>query len=390
MRLSLALLPFLLVVSSWAHPEIKPEAMENLVRIAAENHSDALVVWQDGRLHTEVYFGLEPHKVEAMSVTKSVVNLAIGRLITTGKLTSIDTPVSDFYPEWKQGRKAAITVRHLLSHTSGLQTESPTSKEIYPAPDFVQLALAAELAADPGSAFLYNNKAVNLLAGIVAEADGRPLDDFLSQELFSPMGITDFTWSKDPKGNPHAMSGLQILPGDLAKLGQLVLDRGRWNGNVLISADWFAESLQPAQSFMPNSGLLWWLVPERMSFVIDEGHIKEFLAKGVQQDFVDKARHLVGRYDSAEAYIAALEKGLGTDWRRQQAEILAPLDLRMSDKEMHGIQAYEANGDGGQFLVIVPSSRVVAVRMVDVHGRGLEAAESGFPNFTDLVLQLTR
>ena len=79
-----------------------------------------------------------------MSATKSIVSLAIGRLIDSGKITSLDQPVSDFYPEWKQGRKKLITVRHLLNHTSGIQNP-PITTEIYASPDFVQLALAAEL-----------------------------------------------------------------------------------------------------------------------------------------------------------------------------------------------------------------------------------------------------
>lgn len=91
--------------------------------------------------------------------------------MTLGKLTSIDEPVHAFFPEWRQGRKRDITVRMLMEHTSGLQNVPMTTLEIYPSPDFVQLALCAELDAEPGTTFAYNNKAVNLLAGIVERAD---------------------------------------------------------------------------------------------------------------------------------------------------------------------------------------------------------------------------
>jgi len=114
--------------------------------------------------------------IQTMSVTKSVVGLVIGRLVTLGKLASIEEPVHALFPEWRQGRKKLITVRMLLEHTSGLQNVPMTVEEIYPSPDFVQLALAAELEAEPGTAFAYNNKAVNLLAGVVERADGRKLE----------------------------------------------------------------------------------------------------------------------------------------------------------------------------------------------------------------------
>jgi len=81
------------------------EALDRLIIAAQEAHSDALVIWKDGKPYSEWYFGKEPTKIEAMSITKAVVNLAIGRLITEGRIKSVDQPVHEFYPEWKQGRK---------------------------------------------------------------------------------------------------------------------------------------------------------------------------------------------------------------------------------------------------------------------------------------------
>jgi CubicO group peptidase (beta-lactamase class C family) len=146
-----------------------------------------------------------------------VVSLAVGLLLDEGRIKSLDQPVSDFYPEWRQGAKRRITIRHLLTHTSGLQNAQHTSEEIYPSGDFVQLALAAELTSEPGTAGAYNNKAVNLLAGVVEQASGQKLDAYLRERLFTPLGIVAFEWSRDDAGNPHAMSGLQIRPRDFAR-----------------------------------------------------------------------------------------------------------------------------------------------------------------------------
>jgi CubicO group peptidase (beta-lactamase class C family) len=243
-----------------ARPRIDPAALASLERRARDSESDAVVIYQDGVLIAEWYFGKPQGPIEAMSATKSVVNLAIGRLIDTGKLRSLDQPVSELFPEWRQGKKRDITIRQLMNHTSGLQNVPNTGVEIYPSPDFVKLALAAEVSDEPGSRFAYNNKAVNLLAAIVQVAAGVALDRYLREEVFAPMAITDFAWSPDPAGTPQVMAGFQVRARDLAKLGQMMLDGGTWQGRRIVSAAWIAESTRPSQALQPKCGLLWWLV----------------------------------------------------------------------------------------------------------------------------------
>src|SRR5258705_13616377 len=106
--------------AGFAETAIRPEALDRLVKEAELAHSDALVIWKDGKLYREWDFGKRVSPIEAMSVTKSIVNLAFGRLYTQGKIRSLDQPVSTSYPEGKQGKKKEITLRHLLSDTSRL------------------------------------------------------------------------------------------------------------------------------------------------------------------------------------------------------------------------------------------------------------------------------
>jgi CubicO group peptidase (beta-lactamase class C family) len=147
----------------------------------------------------------------------------------------------------------------LLSQTSGLQNVLSTVPEINQVPDLVQLARAAELSDDPGCKFSYNNKATNLLAGIVKQASGMRMDQDIGKELFAPLGITDFGWDLDRAGNPHGMSGLKIRAIDLAKIGQLMLDQGLWQGKQVLSEDWVKRSIELSQTLFPRYGLLWWL-----------------------------------------------------------------------------------------------------------------------------------
>jgi len=236
-------------------PEPAQRRLTLLLDAAREHHTDQLAVVWRGEAR-EWCFSDADGPLHVQSVTKSVVNLIVGRLVTLGHLGSIDEPVHRLYPEWRQGRKRLITVRMLLEHTSGLQNVAMATEEVNPSPDVVQLALCAELDAEPGTVWAYNNKAVNLLAGIVERASGRKLDAFARDELFGPMGIEGFAWERDQAGNPRASGGLLMRAADLAKLGQLVLQRGEWRGRRLVAEAWFAEMERRAGEG-DESTLLW-------------------------------------------------------------------------------------------------------------------------------------
>ncbi len=368
--------------------QIKKDALDRLVDEAQKAHSDALVVWKDGKPYGEWYFGKSPRKIEAMSATKSVVNLAIGKLITDGKIKPMDQPVSDFYPEWKQGRKKAITIKQLLNHTSGLQNFPQADLEIYPSPDFVQLALTAELTDEPGAVFSYNNKAVNLLAGIVQKASGKRMDSYIRDEIFAPLGVTDYSWALDKAGNPSAMAGLQILPSDFAKIGQLVLNKGKWAGQQIIAESWFDLSLQPGQTQRPECGLLWWLIPDHITYIIDDDQISQLAAKGVNADFIAKVRLLKGSYDSRSALHAAAQKAFGERWQEQIMSALGSHAGNLTRREVgKNIIGYYAEGYLGQYLVIIPGKNVIVVRMIKGFD-GYNEKTDGLVNIQELAVQL--
>lgn len=119
--------------------------LQILLKKAEDTHSEAVIIYKDNQLVAEKYFGIgnEDRKVEAMSCTKSIVGLAVACLLTDGLIESLDTPITDFYPEWKQGQKQLITIRHLVNMTSGMQNNPNASVEIYSNDDFVQLALTS-------------------------------------------------------------------------------------------------------------------------------------------------------------------------------------------------------------------------------------------------------
>ncbi|MFC4455120.1 serine hydrolase domain-containing protein [Deinococcus sonorensis] len=351
-----------------------------LIQEAYDTQSSALVILQDGHpLVSEVMDDLGDRPIETMSVTKAVVSLLVGRAVTLGRVADVDQPVSAWFPEWKQGRKQHLTLRHLLTHTSGLQNVPVAHEELYPSPDLVQLALCAELDHPPGTQFTYNNKAVNLLIGVLARATGQPVDEFAAAELFGPLGIDDWVWQRDPAGTPHGMSGLQLRPADLARLGQLALCDGEVDGQALIHADWMRMSTSPATSVTDAVGFLWWLLPAWTRYTIAPEHVRAILAAGASAEQVAMLQGMLGTYRDRSALIARLKvSGLMPP--------LLPAGARWMTEEKGPQVGFRHDGWLGQHLIIHREARLVGVRLRDFNQPQTEAG--GFGEFVDRFLHL--
>jgi CubicO group peptidase (beta-lactamase class C family) len=343
---------------------IDPAALDRLVKRAQETHSDALVILKDGKLVGDWRFGKPAEPIEAMSATKSVVNVAIGRLVYTGKIRSIDQPVSDFFPAWKEGPKKDVTLRHLLNHTSGLRANAST-EEIYGSRDILKLALDADLAHPPGTEFFYNNKAVNILAGVVEKASGKKLDVYMRDEVFTPLGVRHFLWMRDPSGNPHAMAGLALDALDLAKIGQLMLDGGVYRGQRIVSAEWVKESVATAQTFNPTCGLLWWVVPEWSKMEIDDAILETWRKGGSGAAFLEKVSTLKGKGLAQDELFAELDRLFGAGKGIEAYMTNVRLKNLPSPKVTAGpAVGFSANGYFGQYIVVLPGPRIVVVRQI--------------------------
>lgn len=355
--------------------------LEPLLKRAEETHSDAVVVMHRGELVGVWRFGKRKQLIHAMSVTKSIVNLAVGKLVTDGLLSSVDENVGTFYPEWKQGRKKNITIKHIMNHMSGLQNEPRTDIEIYPSPDFIQLALCAELTSDPGTQFAYNNKATNLLAGIVEKISKQKLDVFMFHKIFAPLGIEEFEWHKDSVGNPLGMAGLALFPEDLAKLGQFVLNRGEWKGRRIINTSWF--DLIESQN-LGEIGLLWWVVHDT-TYRLEIQHISALRRANAPNDVMEKLEKITGIYPSQQVFLHAIESVFGKTWPEDRERL--PKGVKRFDMTSHGVIQYYARGDLGQYLEIFPKQQLVFVRMINE--QNFQTEKDVFDDFSELVTTIT-
>ncbi len=210
-----------------------------------------------------------PHNIK--SVSKSVSSLAIGIAIDRGLIRSVDEPIFSFFPELSDLRtpdKDRLRLAHALTMTMGLKwveavpdNEGNNDEErMHMAPDPCRYVLGLPVTAPPGQAFFYNTGALTLVSAIVRKAVGRPLDEFARTELFEPLGITGFEWMRY-KGDADAGGGLRLRPRDMAKIGQLVLAGGRWNGRQVVSKAWIDASTSPRTEASSNYsyGYLWYL-----------------------------------------------------------------------------------------------------------------------------------
>jgi CubicO group peptidase (beta-lactamase class C family) len=137
------------------------------------------------------------------------------------------------------------------------------------APDRYRFVLERPLVAPPGERWNYNGGATAVVARLVSRGAGRPLVDYARERLFAPLGLERFEWICDQAGEPSAAAGLRLRPRDLARLGQLVLNGGRWGGRQVVPETWLRESVTPRADVdaLVRYGYFWWLASSNLGDV---------------------------------------------------------------------------------------------------------------------------
>lgn len=204
------------------------------------------------------------------SVTKSLLGAMCG-----GIFNNLQGTVLDFFPEFSADvidlRWRHVTIRHLLTMTAGLQSEltHPAYDDAwFSADDPVKFALTQKLVADPGATFHYSNASTHLLGEVLARATGERLDTALRSRLLDPIGAELHAWPTDKVGRPFGSGYVHLTPLHALRFGQLVLQRGMWNGMSVVDGAWLQASIQPqvrAYEWMEGIawyGYLWWVTRE--------------------------------------------------------------------------------------------------------------------------------
>ena len=204
-------------------------------------HSFMLV--RHGHVVTEAWWAPEaadkPHVL--WSLSKSFTSTAVGLAVADGKL-SIDDTVLKFFPDERptelSANLKAMRVRDLLTMSTGHQDEVPLKDKT----DWTRLFLAHPVPHKPGTHFKYNTAATFMQSAIVQKVTGQTVLEYLGPRLFEPLGIKPPQWDANPEGISIGGYGLFLCTEDIAKFGQLYLQKGQWNGQQLVPAEWIEQA----------------------------------------------------------------------------------------------------------------------------------------------------
>jgi CubicO group peptidase (beta-lactamase class C family) len=331
------------------------KALDLLLEEAERTKSDSLLVLRDGKVVVERYFGRPRGPIETMSVTKSITALAVLMLVEQKKLDSLDVLVSRFVPELRKGRGSSMTVRHLLTQTSGL-AHGKDARRLNAQKDRTAYVRRAAVTEEPGATFAYNNEATQLLSVVVREAAGKPVDAFLDEALFRPLGIRGWQWDRDGGDNVQTYYGLALGARDLARIGQLLLDRGKAGERQLLAPESVAALHAPSER-SPYYGLLWWIRHDRVVHELDPAALGK-LAEPLRATLVP----LVGRsFAASEALWLELGARLSEAERETLAAAVAEGARPTRERPDRPVGFY-ADGSLGQRLAVFPEKKLVVVR----------------------------
>lgn len=208
------------------------------------------------------------------SCTKSFTSALIGIAFDQGYITDLDTPFYWFFPEYPEidwsGDKQEITLKHLLTMTAGLDwdewgysyfDERNIHSQMLVSENPIALILGVPVAEEPGTTFSYNSGLSVLLGAIIRNITGLYPNQFAGLYLFAPLGIEEYEWQVLRDGTIQTGGGLILLPRDMAKFGQLYLNKGTWKGNRIVSQFWVEESVRTHITSNWNRygyGFQWW------------------------------------------------------------------------------------------------------------------------------------
>lgn len=234
------------------------------------------IVKNDSVIHEQYWDGYgEDSYSNSFSMAKTFVSILAGIALDEGKIKSIDEPVSDFLPEFKTGENAKLTIKHLLTMSSGMNfDENYTNPLAYPAAgyygsDLKKLTAKYNVVEEPGKVFKYLSGNTILLGSVLEKATGKRISEYASEKLWKPLGAKNKAfWSLDhTDGMEKAYCCFNSNAPDFARIGELFLDSGKFNGRQIVAPEYVLNSIKPGELLDKNGkknqlyGYGWWLLP---------------------------------------------------------------------------------------------------------------------------------
>jgi CubicO group peptidase (beta-lactamase class C family) len=234
-----------------------------------------LVVKNDSLLHEQYWEGYDEHSVvNSFSMAKSINAILIGVALKEGLIRSLDEPVSNYLPEFAEGERAKITIKHLLTMSSGIDFRegygSPFTwpAEAYYGPDVDAITMNVSCKEAPGKTWYYKGGDSQLLGIILKKVTGKSIADYASEKLWKPIGAEEKAfWSTDEKGMEKVSCCFYTTARDYARLPKLYMQQGNWNGQQIVDSQYVKESLTIADltdcdtgKKIDKYGYQWWML----------------------------------------------------------------------------------------------------------------------------------
>ncbi len=263
---------------------------------------NSLLISFEDTLVVEHYFeGLRPDRpVNVKSVSKTILSALVGIALDRGELTSLDQTVAgllpDYFDDGLAPGKREITLRHLISMTSGLEGTSFDNYDRWVASrDWIRYVLDQPVREPPGVRMRYSTGNFHLLSVVLTRASGLSTLEYARRYLFNPLGITTRAWDQDPLGYYLGGNNMSLTPREMVTFGHLYLNRGRIGERQVVSAAWIDSSwsLSTGRTGMWGYGLGWWyrrLAGEDVWYAVGYGGQYLFVVPGLDLVVVSTTR----------------------------------------------------------------------------------------------------
>ena len=263
--------------------------------------TDAFIIIKDGYIVCEHYFNETKidTKLPSYSLAKVFVAALTGIAIKQGYLHDVDDKIVDYFPQWQspdtQIEKKDITIRHLLTMTSGMQWNEDESflsgdNDIInlrtSSTNYVDYVLNKPVIETPGTVWNYSSGMPILLGGLIENATGQLVFEYAKENLLNKIGITDINWAVDPEGHTIGAWGILTTARNYAKIGFLYYNNGLWDENQLLPENWVTDSYTPPLENSPIFGYMIWTAhryPNDIGLRIPED---TYMAVGLLQKYI--------------------------------------------------------------------------------------------------------
>jgi len=265
------------------HLKTMLEDLQTIAVLAIKNDSIVYEQYWDGYSDSSLS--------SSFSMAKSITSLLVGAALKEGKIQSLEEPVGNYLPEFKEGEKAKVRIVDLLTMSSGSNWDESyanpfsVTTELYYGHDAYKTAVGVSVVQQPGTLHRYKSGDTQLLGLIVEKATGKSLSAYAAEKLWQPMGAEHAAlWSTDHIGGTEkAYCCFNTNARDFARLGQLMLDSGRWKGNEIIPMDYYQKSIKPCMipdhSGAPCNyyGYQWWIMPNQPDIFYARGILGQYV-----------------------------------------------------------------------------------------------------------------